>query len=189
MNIFYLHKDPKTCAEMHNNKHTVKMIIEYAQLLSTAHRVIDGTLSVGLSASGRKKTSYVLMDDREPILYSATHLNHPSAIWARQSSTNYYWLFGLWKCLMDEYTYRYGKVHSMESMLLNELYDFPINLQKGKLTTFVQAMPEQYKNENAVVAYRSYYINEKAAFAKWKATEMPEWFILKDSSVKELIAF
>jgi hypothetical protein len=58
-------------------------------------------------------------------------------------------------------------------------------LQKGKLTTFVQAMPEQYKNENAVVAYRSYYINEKAAFAKWKATEVPEWFINKDYKYME----
>ena len=43
MNIFYLHNDPKICAEMHNDKHCIKMILEYAQLLSTAHRVLDGT--------------------------------------------------------------------------------------------------------------------------------------------------
>jgi len=49
MNIFYLDNDPKVCAEMHNDKHCIKMILEYAQLLSTAHRVLDGTLSVGLS--------------------------------------------------------------------------------------------------------------------------------------------
>ena len=42
MNIFYLHRDVDTCAEMHNDKHVVKMILEYAQLLSTAHRVLDG---------------------------------------------------------------------------------------------------------------------------------------------------
>ena len=95
MNIFYLHNDPKTCAEMHVDKHCVKMILEYAQLLSTAHRVLDGTLNVGLSASGRKKTSYVLMDQRESVLYSATHINHPSAIWVRQSDKNYDWLFSL----------------------------------------------------------------------------------------------
>jgi hypothetical protein len=71
----------------------------------------------------------------------------------------------------------------MESMLLNELYDYPVNLPKGKLTDFVQAMPEQYKHANAVVAYRSYYINEKAAFAKWKATEVPEWFVEKTADV------
>ena len=61
----------------------VKMILEYAQLLSTAHRVLDGTITIGLSKTGRKVKRYVLPDDRDSILYSATHINHPSAIWAR----------------------------------------------------------------------------------------------------------
>ena len=42
MNIFYLHENPKICAEMHLDKHSSKMLVEYAQLLSTAHRVLDG---------------------------------------------------------------------------------------------------------------------------------------------------
>ena len=42
MNIFYLHKDPEISAKMHCDKHVVKMIIEYAQLMSTAHRILDG---------------------------------------------------------------------------------------------------------------------------------------------------
>ena len=42
MNIFYLDTNPALCAEYHCDKHVVKMIIEYAQMLSTAHRVIDG---------------------------------------------------------------------------------------------------------------------------------------------------
>ena len=37
MNIFYLSDDPQICAEQHCDKHVVKMCIEYAQLLSTAH--------------------------------------------------------------------------------------------------------------------------------------------------------
>jgi len=44
MNIFYLSPDPKLCAEMHLDKHVTKMVIEYAQLLSTAHRYIDGQI-------------------------------------------------------------------------------------------------------------------------------------------------
>ena len=36
MNIFHLHKDPKICAEYHCDKHVVKMILETAQMLSTA---------------------------------------------------------------------------------------------------------------------------------------------------------
>ena len=42
MNIFYLHPDPVVCAAHHCDKHVVKMILETAQLLSTAHRVLDG---------------------------------------------------------------------------------------------------------------------------------------------------
>ena len=56
MNIFYLHKDTKTCAEMHLDKHVVKMLIEYAQLMSTAHRVLDGVKYIGKSKTGRKVT-------------------------------------------------------------------------------------------------------------------------------------
>ena len=87
MNIFYLDKDPKKCAEMHCDKHVVKMILEYAQLLSTAHRVLDGNEwadHVGL--------------------YKATHKNHPSAIWARESAGNYFWLNKLFQELCKEYT-------------------------------------------------------------------------------------
>ena len=92
MNIFYLDHDVTKCAEMHNDKHVVKMILEYAQLLSTAHRVLDGTICDGFSDSGRRKKTYTLSDSRNDILYSATHINHPSAVWVRQSDTNYKWL-------------------------------------------------------------------------------------------------
>ena len=39
MNIFYLHENPVTAAEMSCDKHVTKMILESAQLLSTCHRV------------------------------------------------------------------------------------------------------------------------------------------------------
>jgi hypothetical protein len=90
MNIFYLHSNPRTCAEMHVDKHCVKMILEYAQLLSTAHRVLDGVPATGHSRSGRKHTTYTLTNHyNNEILYAATHINHPSAIWVRQSKQNY----------------------------------------------------------------------------------------------------
>ena len=92
MNIFYLHNDPKICAEMHVDKHCVKMILEYAQLLSTAHRVLDGKQSTRLSKTGRNQKYWALPDDRDSLLYSATHMNHPSAIWVRKNQQNYIWL-------------------------------------------------------------------------------------------------
>ena len=42
MNIFYLDKAPEIAAQLHCDKHVVKMILESAQMLSTAHRVLDG---------------------------------------------------------------------------------------------------------------------------------------------------
>lgn len=177
MNIFYLHCDPKLCAEMHNDKHIVKMIIEYAQLLSTAHRILDGRLVEGLSKSGRKAKRYELPDQRDGILYTATHSNHPSAIWARASEVNYRWLFSLWIECMDEYTHRYGKIHAT-SRLMESLRKVPTNIKSG--VDFIEpppAMPEHYRVPgNSIQSYHNYYIGDKRDMSRWTNRVMPAWF-------------
>jgi len=182
MNIFYLDHDPKLCAEMHVDKHCVKMILEYAQLLSTAHRVLDGTQSVCLSKTGRKQVRYVLSDKRDNILYSATHINHPSAIWVRQSRDNYAWLYELLINLCKEYTYRYGKTHKVEaSGLLNELRSVPAGISEHpKFTEPTPAMPDECKvSGNSIESYRKYYIMNKQHLWSWKgkinSRENPKW--------------
>ena len=176
MNIFYLHNDPKTCAEMHVDKHCVKMILEYAQLLSTAHRVLDGTLNVGKSASGRKKTTYILPDQRDIVLYSATHINHPSAIWVRQSEQNYRWLFTLFCELLDEYTHRYGKLHACEK-LVTTLGRPPKNIDMDKpFTEPTPAMPDHYKVAgDSIQSYKNYYLGDKQRMFSWKNRQAPSW--------------
>ena len=47
MNIFYLHQDPHEAAKLQYNKHVVKMILESAQMLCTAHHCIMGELFYG----------------------------------------------------------------------------------------------------------------------------------------------
>ena len=112
MNIFYLHKDPDICATYHCDKHVLKMIIEYAQLLSTAHRLLDGVESRGSSKSGKTQVRVWTLDyKRDTLIYKASHVNHPSNIWVRSSSEHYMWLWKLWHYLCVEYTNRYGKVH------------------------------------------------------------------------------
>jgi hypothetical protein len=181
MNIFYLDPDPRKCAEMHNDKHTVKMILEYAQLLSTAHRVLDGTLNSVISNSGRRKTVYTLNDARDGILYSATHINHPSAIWVRQSKANYDWLYDLWCRLIEEYAYRYGKDHAC-AKLDNQLQFSPDNIPKRpKFTEPTPAMPDDVKvSGDSIKSYRNYYIQNKQHLASWKgkvnSRNKPEWF-------------
>jgi hypothetical protein len=183
LNIFYLDKNPQKCAQMHVDKHCVKMILEYAQLLSTAHRVLDGVLTTGLSQSGRKRQLYILQDDLDKILYSATHINHPSAVWCRQSAANYMWLAELLEECCKEYTYRYGKIHKVESSGLMQILKnvFPINIANKPFTEPTPAMPDDVKVAgDSIRSYRNYYINNKTHLASWKgkvnSRNQPEWF-------------
>ena len=119
MNIFYLSEDPILCAKYHNDSHCVKMILEYAQLMCTAHRELD-VISKGS-----------LMD---VTLYKATHKNHPSAVWVRESRANYEFLHKLFSALCNEYTRRYGKIHLTERKLKKLLYWPPKNISDGEFT-------------------------------------------------------
>jgi hypothetical protein len=178
MNIFYLHNDPKTCAELHNDKHVVKMILEYAQLLSTAHRFIDGIPSIDRGTrTGRQRTSYILSDSRDSVLYRATHINHPSAIWVRHSYENYEWLYKLFIAVLNEYTHRYSKVHAT-ARLIDALAAPPIHIPKGVgFTEPTPAMPDEYKiTGNSVRSYINYYVGAKKHLASWKKRQTPEWF-------------
>lgn len=156
MNIFVLDFDIRACVEMHCDKHVVKMILEYAQLLSTAHHVLDEENAI-------------------PNIYKKTHVNHPSAVWARESSENYIWLYNLFKELCFEYTRRYNKTHLTQTKLLNILKQLPKNITVGKMTKFKLAMPDQYKSDDPIESYRAYYVNEKATIATWKYNEKPHW--------------
>ena len=177
MNVFYLDKDPKKCAEMHCDKHVVKMIIEYAQLLSTAHRVLDGELYIDKTANNRQIKRWRLSDRHmEETLYKASHINHPSAKWARLSADNYQWLYRLFVALCDEYTYRYGKVHMTDSKLRHVLKTTPQCILEGYPTPPTPAMPDHCKVPDSLQSYRKYYILEKNRFAKWTKRSTPEWF-------------
>jgi hypothetical protein len=184
MNIFYLDKNPQRCAQMHVDKHCIKMILEYAQLLSTAHRVLDGVLTTGLSESGRKQQRYILSDERQQMLYSATHINHPSAVWVRQSTANYMWLAELLEECCREYSYRYGKIHKVESSGLMQILKnvFPINISDKPFTEPTPAMPDECKVPgDALQSYRNYYVMNKGHLWSWKgkinSRSEPQWFI------------
>ena len=171
MNIFYLHNNPRKCAIMHLDKHCVKMILEYAQLLSTAHRVLDGDDY----ANARK-------------FYKKTHMNHPSAIWVRKSYENYMWLHNLLTFLCIEYTYRYAKIHKVQrSGLLDELYAVPENIGTYSFTEPTPAMPVDCKIENdSIASYQKYYQLYKAHIAKWTVRDIPAWFDINASKYNSL---
>jgi hypothetical protein len=176
MNIFVLDEQPEIAAQMMCDKHVVKMIVESCQLMSTAHHVLDGEQLV-VDTGKRKYTTSICTKKN---ICKATMINHPCSIWVRESRKNYMWLWKHAYSLCKEYSARYGKVHSMEAMLMDGLYSPPVNIPRGKRTQFVQAMPDQYKNENPVIGYRQYYLAEKTRFAKWKTGVIPAWFSASD---------
>ena len=178
MNIFVLDENPHVSAQMMCDKHVVKMIVESAQMLSTAHRVLDGTQYIELSANNRRikrwKSPYKLMEDT---LYKASFVGHPCTQWVMENDKNYYWLVEHAYELCKEYTRRYGKVHKSEDMISLIRYRKPKNIPiADSITPFAQAMPEEYKNVNAVEAYRAYYLGEKTEFAAWNHSDTPAWY-------------
>lgn len=174
MNIFYLDTDTTKCAEFHCDKHVVKMILEYAQLLSTAHRVLDGVVYTEKTKANRNIKRYRLTNDKEGVLYKATHINHPSAVWVRQSKANYNWLYDLYSKLLSEYTHRYGKLHKCGELSAS-LKDSPDTIADVGITVMPQAMPEACQKTNAVDGYRNYYSTEKRGMLAYTKRQMPTW--------------
>ena len=176
MNIFYVDPCPAAAAQALVDKHCVKMILESAQLLSTAHRVLDGEEYEGKSQSGRKARRWRLPDQREHILYSATHINHPSAVWCRQSVENYIWLVDHLYALMQEYTFRYGKQHKCYGELSYLLQSPPHKLKEWDWTPMPSCMVEEYIVSNDPIEnYRNYYRAGKTNLHKWTKRQPPEW--------------
>jgi len=162
MNIFVVDNDPVIAATQLCDKHVVKMIVEGCQMLSTVHWEASSQIYYAGEIS----------------LYKKSFSHHPCTIWAGTTFENYMWLASHTHALSMEYTERYGKIHKAHGMTVDFMNYIPMGLENGGLTPFAQAMPDQYKNKDAVTAYRNYYIYEKARFAKWKdSSRQPEWFI------------
>lgn len=151
MNLFYLDECLKKNAEYHVDRHTVKMILESAQLACSAHWFHGGEAP-----------------------YRKTHINHPTSIWTRCSLTNYLWCVDYGLSLCEEYTYRYGKVHKTESVLKWLRKTLPPIQDKG-FTPFALAMPDEYKLDCPIKSYRNYYREDKSHLFSWTKREKPEW--------------
>lgn len=156
MNIFVLDRNLTKCAEYHCDQHVKKMVIEYAQILSTA-----------LHVSGSTTNEWT---------YLPTHRNHPSNVWVRESLSHWSWLWKLGSLLGSEYTRRYGTINRATRHLRN--LPVPDNIPAlGWLRDPPQAMPEEYQGDDVVEAYRKFYIHDKSRFAEWKKLgKVPYWY-------------
>ena len=173
MNIFFLDVDPKKSAQYHCDKHVVKMILEIVQLLYTAHHILGSKLPKDA--------------------YKPVSVSHPLAIWIRNNVNNYNYAIELCKCLCEEYTYRYHKVHKCQKHLEYLKENLPPfgKFQQYKDTTTLSsnrvfqsmgitqvplAMPIECMVKDTINSYRKYYLMHKKRFVIWTGRPVPDWF-------------
>jgi hypothetical protein len=161
MNIFVLDRNPVKAARMLCDKHVSKMILETAQMLSTVA---------------------VSLHSNDPFLYKPVHAKHPCTIWVGESYYNWRWLCRHGLAMHDEFIYRYGRKHK-SAEVIQHVSKNKLGPRKKKAftfwnweTPFAQAMPDEYKHDDPVIAYRTYYLNDKKRFAKWTKRAPPYWW-------------
>lgn len=164
MNIFTSYECPVKSAQALPDNLCTKMVLESAQMLCTAHYVLDGV---------QKK-------------YKPSHMNHPCSIFVRESEENYNWLYSHFVALCDEYSFRTGRVHATSS-LLEELKTAPKNISNRPLSIDFMCMPDEYKKTLCVHKnYQIYLANKikdweqrtdkRPIVAKWTKRNKPSWY-------------
>ena len=177
MNIFVLDKDATAAAYYMCDKHIVKMPTETMQMFCTNldHLGYTGWLPM------------------KPVM-----LNHPCTIWMRQSYGNWLWCIEHLESMLNNYTHTYGRTHKVEEhwdKMSDDVYQF-IEEEYGveqaswdeweeTLTPFIMAMPDKYRNDDVVKAYRDYYLGDKWEFAAWKARREPDWWPFNHVQIKK----
>ena len=157
MNIFYRDNDPMIAAQAHCDKHVVKMILETAQLLSTAH--------------------HVLSEHNAPVgIYKKTHHNHPSAVWCRSNLDAYLWTLHLGVELLIEYRHRYNKRHASTDIMCSSLINPPRGIPLTDWQDPPYCGPVHHQLSDVVQSYRRYYMIDKSRFAKWTRRSAPIWW-------------
>jgi hypothetical protein len=154
MNIFCSSPHPHDSAFALDDKRVIKMILESAQIMSTA-----------INLSGGKGP------------YKTTHKNHPVVVWARKNRSNYWWLFQHYQALYQVYYDRFGKIHKTGDHMLTWSRGAYL-LPKGKLTPFVNCT--KFKDANNVhIAYQIHLCKkwmEDKRKPKWTKSNPPKWF-------------
>ena len=183
MNIFVLDEDTELAAQMHCDKHVPKMIVESAQMLSTAHRILDGEEYIAPSKSGKRMVKHYRLSNHDDVIYRAVHAGHPCTKWTMQSSGNYHWHYNLFRELAKEFEFRFGKVHRSWEILRSILSICPHNIPsfgRSKYAKAMKAYPDIECIDNPVEAYQQFYMADKAEFATWdKGRAAPSWWFNK----------
>lgn len=168
MNYFYLDKDLVLSVQYLDNKRLVKMVLETAQMLSTAANIHGANTH-----------------------YRPTHKGHPCTKWVAASQANYLHMIDYFTAICDEYTYRYhGKIHQCNH-LLRDFKEYVALLPELPFTNPPQVTPGIVDSDDLVNNYRDYlcskWSNDKNP--QWQKRSIPHFFTnqTKDKTMEEII--
>ena len=158
MNIFFLDKTPEKSAEYLCDKHVPKMLLESAQMLSTALHSHTMGISTGI--------------------YKEAYPNHPMTKWVGFNRDNFNWALENAMWIDEEYKTRFKKQHKsgkvIQCIIDNDYYK---DIPDGFFSEPPQCMQDEYRDKDYVTAYRKYYNTDKKYFAKWeKGRQQPDWW-------------
>ena len=171
MNIFFLHRDPQWAANALCDKHVPKMLLESAQMLSTAVHQHQSEFQKKLCDEEKKVTPNSL--------YKSAYPNHPMTKWVGFNRDCFRWALENAVFISQEYCKRFKKLHK-SSAVINTIYDNNYNndIPDGFFKEPPQCMPDEYKDDDYVTAYRKYYQGAKSYFAKWeRGVSAPDWWV------------
>ena len=151
-----------------------KMVTESAQMMASA-----------LRRHGATDEQMPLTKTGKP--YKGGYHHHPCTVWAGDSRANFYWLADHALALCKEYTTRFGKTHACEQpikQMADMCYIIPRfnpETSRREMTPFAQAMPDEYKDDDPVVAYRAYYHSkvDSPGGVHYRHTSPPDWWEVK----------
>lgn len=160
MNIFVTDYNPMRASQNLCDIHVVKMVLESAQMLCT-----------------------YLNEEGLITPYKSTHKNHPCSLWLKESWRNRNWLYEHFRGLIFEYEFRYNKTHKCKELMYLFVKNFeypPVNEYINPLEPieFTLCMPEEYKQDNSIEAYKRYYQSKQYTMKrkmKWTKREKPEF--------------
>ena len=173
MNIFVTDPSPTVSAQSLPDKHIVKMPLESCQMLAI---VCSEKWGHGYGELHKKDGTAYFTD-------KGAFRNHPCTVWANESNINAWWLVAHAMALCEEYTHRYGKVHSCEKTLEEATTIIPSAPAPYLPKSFTFAGPDEFKYDTSIDIFTAYkkYIASKP----WVATNYlrdpsrkPDWILL-----------
>ena len=175
MNIFVTDPSPTVSAQVLPDKHIVKMPLESCQMLAI---VCSEKWGHGYGEIHKK--------DGEPYKTDkGAFRGHPCTIWAAESIANTAWLIQHGFGLLEEYTHRYGKVHSCQTTMNAAEKVFEEKTGKTLLchkeaTPFAFAGPDEFKYDTSIdtlTAYKRYISSKPWAASNYlrNPSKKPNW--------------